>query len=419
MMKKLPADRIYLLMALSAGVVYKVTFAMSAIYRVQVVNLDVFQLVMLGTVLEVSVFLFEVPTGVVADVYSRRLSVIIGIAMMGVGFMLEGLIPAYLTVLLAQVIWGIGWTFLSGAQSAWITDEVGVEQASKLFLSGRQVLQVGSLVGIAIAVPLANISLQLPYYIGGGLYLLLAVLLILFMDETGFKPRPKEEREGWRDMVTTMRGGINVMRSRTALVWFALIALFVGLYSEGWDRLKEPQLLENHSFPDLFGLSLGPVEWFAILSVAANLLVIAASQFARSRMNTVSTHTLARALQVMYAVMVASMIGFALSGQFWAAIGFMLLFDTLRTITYPLSEAFVNHYVDSKVRATVLSMTGQIDAFGQMSGGPVIGTIGRLFSMPAAILAAAGILFPTVPLFGVLLRKDSSTDETQEAITAP
>jgi DHA3 family tetracycline resistance protein-like MFS transporter len=116
--------------------------------------------------------------------------------------------------------------------------------------------------------------------------------------------------------------------------------------------------------------------------------------------------------------MVASMIGFALSGQFWTAIGFMLLFDTLRTITFPLSEAFVNHYVDSKVRATVLSMTGQIDAFGQMSGGPIIGYVGRLFSMPAAILAAAGILLPTVPLFGVLLRKDSAAEETQEAVTA-
>jgi DHA3 family tetracycline resistance protein-like MFS transporter len=406
-------------MALSAGVVYKVTFAMSAIYRVQVVNLDVFQLVILGTVLEATVFLFEIPTGVVADVYSRRLSVIIGIAMMGVGFMVEGLVPAYLTVLLAQVIWGIGWTFLSGAQSAWITDEVGVKKAGDLFLSGRQVLQVGSLAGIAIAVPLANISLQLPYFIGGGLYLLLALILILFMDETGFKPSPKEERQSWRELVSTMRGGVNVMRSRTALVWFALIALFVGLYSEGWDRLKEPQLLENHNFPDLFGLALGPVEWFAILSIAANLLVIAASQLARTRMDTASTRTLARALQVMYAVMVASMIGFALSGQFWAAIGFMLLFDTLRTITFPLSEAFVNHYVDSKVRATVLSMTGQIDAFGQMSGGPVIGFVGRLFSMPAAILTAAGILFPTIPLFGVLLRKDGAAQTTPEAVPEP
>ena len=391
-------------MAAFAGVVGEVTFAMSAIYRVQTVGLDVFQLVFLGTVLEASVFLFEIPTGVVADVYSRRLSVIIGFTVMGIGFMVEGLIPNYITVLLAQVIWGVGWTFISGAQSAWITDEVGVEKAGDLFLSGRQILMVGGLVGIGIAVPLARISLQLPYFVGGGLYLLLAILLILFMAETGFRPTPKEEREGWRDMLSTLRSGVQLIRARTALLWFALISLFVGLYSEGWDRLKEPLLLANDSFPGLFGLELGPIEWFAILNIANYLLVIGVSQVIRKRMDTANTLTLARGLQILYLGMVVSMVGFALAGQFWVSISFILLFDTLRSITSPLSNAFVNHYIDSKVRATVLSMTGQIDAFGQVSGGPVIGYVGRLFSMPVAILTAAGILFPTVPLFSMLLR---------------
>ncbi len=405
-MSKLPAEQIYMLLALSAGVVGKVTFAMSAIYRVQAVGLDVFQLVFLGTVLEASVFLFEIPTGVVADVYSRRLSVIIGIAMMGVGFIVEGLVPIYSVVLLSQVIWGIGWTFVSGAQSAWITDEVGVEKAGDLFLSGQQVFQIGSLVGIAIAVPFANYSLQLPYYVGGGLYLLLAIFLILFMGETGFKPTPKGERESWRELFDTMRSGMSLVRSRTALLWYALIALFVGLYSEGWDRLAQPHLLENHSFPDLFSLDLGPVEWFAILSITGNLLVIGASQIVRKRMDTTKTITLARWLQILYLSMVAAMVGFALAGQFWLAIAFMLLFDTLRSITWPLSNAFVNHYVNSDVRATVLSMTGQVDAFGQMLGGPLIGFVGRVTSIPIAIITSAAILFPTVPLFGVLMKSD-------------
>ena len=66
---------------------------MIAIYFVEVVGLDALQLVLIGTALEVSAFLFEVPTGVVADVYSRRLSVIIGTILLGFGFMLAGSIP--------------------------------------------------------------------------------------------------------------------------------------------------------------------------------------------------------------------------------------------------------------------------------------------------------------------------------------
>ena len=404
------AQWIYLLMAFADGVVGKVTFTMSAIYRVDVVGLDVLELVLLGTVLETAVFLFEIPTGVIADVYSRRLSVIIGIGVMGAGFILEGVFPVFISVLLAQVVWGVGWTFVSGARSAWITDEVGLERAGKLFLIDRQLLHVGSLIGIAMAVPLAKLSLRMPYFIGGGLFLLMALILTAFMPETGFQPRPKEEREGWRDMFGTMRDGVKMIRSRTALLWYSLIALFVGLYSEGWDRLKEPQLLTNHTFPDLFGLSMGAVEWFAVISITNSLLSIGANQIARRRMDTGNARILARALQIMYLVMVISMVGFSLSKSFWLAIGFMLGFDMLREVIRPRSLAFVNLYVDSKVRATVLSMTGQIDALGQLSGGPVIGFVGRMTSIPVAIITSAAILFPTVPLFGLLLRSNKKEE---------
>src|SRR6476646_3055049 len=89
-------------------------FTVSSIYRLQVVHLDALQLVLVGTVLEGSCFLFEVPTGVVADTFSRRLSVLNGVALLGGGEILEGSIPAYWAVLLAQVIAGLGYTFLSG-----------------------------------------------------------------------------------------------------------------------------------------------------------------------------------------------------------------------------------------------------------------------------------------------------------------
>jgi DHA3 family tetracycline resistance protein-like MFS transporter len=393
-------------MAFFSGVVIKLTFTMSAIYRVDVVGLNVLQLVLLGTALELSVFLFEIPTGVIADVYSRRLSVIIGTGMMGAGFILEGAIPTYLTVLLAQVVWGFGWTFISGARSAWITDEVGVERAGKLFLGGHQLSTIGSLLGIVIVVPLARISLQLPYLVGGGLYIFLAIFLVLLMDETGFQPGWKDERHRWKDMSSTLRSGFHIVQARTALFWFALIALVVGFYSEGWDRLKEPFLLQNHSFPNMFGFELGPVEWFAILSIIANLMVVATNQITKTQLNTSQKWTIARALQIMYAVMVASMVGFALTDRFWIAAGFMLVFDTVRSTTFPLTETFVNLFIESDIRATVLSMVGQIDALGQISGGPVIGYLGQITSIPVAILTAAGILLPTVPLFGVLLSKE-------------
>ena len=64
------------------------------------------QLVLVGTVMELAVFVFEVPTGVVADTYSRRLSIIIGWIVFGVGLVVAGSVPSFGVVLLGWAIWG-------------------------------------------------------------------------------------------------------------------------------------------------------------------------------------------------------------------------------------------------------------------------------------------------------------------------
>ena len=153
------AYRVYLTLNLVTSVAFWLAFAVNSIYYVTVARLDPLQLVLVGTTLEAAVFLFEIPTGVVADVYSRRLSIIIGIFMIGAGFLLEGSLPVFGAILLSQVLWGIGYTFTSGATQAWITDEVGGEEAAApIFLRGAQFDQLGSLAGILLSTILAAVT---------------------------------------------------------------------------------------------------------------------------------------------------------------------------------------------------------------------------------------------------------------------
>ena len=119
--------------ARGACAVYRCIFTASSIYQVTVAGLTPLQLVLVGTTLELSVFIFEIPTGVVADVYSRRLSIIIGMFLIGLGFLVEGTFPIFWAILLAQVLWGVGYTFTSGATEAWITDEIGEAAAGQGF----------------------------------------------------------------------------------------------------------------------------------------------------------------------------------------------------------------------------------------------------------------------------------------------
>ena len=63
---------------------------------------------------------------------------------MGSGFALEGAIPEFAAVLAAQAIWGIGYTFISGALEAWIADEAPTA-TWEAYTRGEQADYLGSL----------------------------------------------------------------------------------------------------------------------------------------------------------------------------------------------------------------------------------------------------------------------------------
>src|SRR5919106_3865526 len=108
------------------------------IYRIKQAGFGPLELVLAGTALEVAYFVSEVPTGVVADVYSRRLSCIIGAFVMGAGWLLEGAFASIWPIMVAQALLGSGWTFFSGAAEAWVAGELGDDRAARAIVRGKQ-----------------------------------------------------------------------------------------------------------------------------------------------------------------------------------------------------------------------------------------------------------------------------------------
>lgn len=395
-MKKLDAYPVYLILSGADGMISSIIFTVNMLYQVTVVGLNPLQLVLVGTTLEATAFLFEIPTGIVADVYSRRLSVIIGYVLIGIGFLVEGLFPFFGTVLLAQVIWGIGYTFTSGATEAWLSDEIGEANAGRAFLRAAQVVQFATLAGIVASVALGSERINLPIVIGGAGYVAVGLFLALCMSEHGFVPRTSAERSSFRTMWETFRGGLRMVQEKPMLSTILGIGLFYGIYSEGFDRLWTPFLL-TFTFPVIDGLTT--VAWFGILRAGAILFGIAATEIARRRVDTSSEPSIRRAMFAISALMVTSLIAFTAAFNFAMAIAAYWAFSMLRQTTRPLYTAWVNQRLDPKVRATVISMSSQVDALGQIAGGPAVGVIGTVVSLRAALAASAALLSPVLLLF--------------------
>ena len=248
-MRKFDAYTTYMILGAARALFQSMIFTVLGVYYVLTVGMNPLQLVLVGTTLELTVFLFEAPTGVVADTYSRRLSVIIGIFLIGVCYLIEGWVPLFLIILVAEFLRGIGETFISGAETAWIVDELGEERVGAAFVRNQQWRLAGGLLGIIVGAAIGARWLNLPIWLGGAGLVLVAVFLLIVMPEQGFARTPESERESWRSMVQTTRQALRIVRLRPVVLMFVLVAIVYGAFSEGIDRLWEAHYLTNIAMP--------------------------------------------------------------------------------------------------------------------------------------------------------------------------
>lgn len=405
---KLNPRSVYLFIEFSASAFFSMMFVTASLYEATVARLTPVQLILVGTMLEVSAFIFEVPTGIVADVYSRRLSIIIGYLLMGLGFLVEGFFPFFATILLAQVIWGLGHTFRSGATQAWITDEIGEDEANKLFLRATQVGLFASVLGMGLAILIGANNVALPIQVGAVGVILIGITLMLIMPETGFHPASREDRNTWQHMWHTFKQGAGIVRSKPHLMSVVGVGLFYGIYSEGFDRLWVKHLLDNFDLPIVFGTN--QVAFFAVLRIVGTALTIFAVRYVEKRVDTSSPIAIGRAMLLVTGLISVALFGFALSPLLLLSLGLYLSIDVLRDLAGPLQTAWVNQKLDSQVRATIHSMFGQVDAIGQVMGGPIVAGAAAVGSAVASLVTSSLLLTPAMFFVG-----RASSRSTQEA----
>jgi DHA3 family tetracycline resistance protein-like MFS transporter len=234
------------------------------------------------------------------------------------------------------------------------------------------------------------------------LIIVLGIFLAVLMPETGFHPTPRGERSTWAQLRDTFTAGWKTVRGRPTLLTILGIGLVYGLYSEGLDRLWTKHLLDNFAAP--FGGALQPVVFIGVLRAVGTLLSVGAAGLARRHVATDRYPVVARALFGVTTLLVVGLFTFALAGPLALAVLAYWLIDVSRSVIGPLYTAWVNQRLDSQVRATVLSMSSQVDAIGQIAGGPAVGVIGSLVSVRAALFASATILSPVLLLFTRALR---------------
>ena len=231
----------------------------TSLYLVIDADLSAFQLVFLGTAQGLTTLVVEVPTGVVADTFSRKWSVVIAHLVTGTGMLITGLVTAFPALVATQMLWGLGWTFSSGAEVAWLTDELDEpDRVARVLTAGARWQQVGAIGGmvgfgaLAWAIDLSPRSLFLVWRCRR-----FSLYVVARFTERRFTPTRKHR---WRASASIFRRGIELARrDQEILLVFAATVLVNGA-AEAFERLFPKQLVAL-GFPG----ALDPIVWLTAL----------------------------------------------------------------------------------------------------------------------------------------------------------
>jgi DHA3 family tetracycline resistance protein-like MFS transporter len=395
MRRPVDATRLYYALEL---VLSTPTWLVMALYLVSVAHLSPFELVIMGTAMEAAIFIFEIPTGVVADTYGRRFSLVVGYLGLGATWLAVGLTTSAAAIVLLWALWGVAYTFTSGAYEAWITDEVGIERVPSVFLKGARYAYAGAFIGLFAFVAVGTASLRAAVVASGAVTLAAALACACVMPETGFSRRERSTSPPLRELVETARAGGRYVRRAPVLLLLVGITLIGGIGAEAFDRLKEAHFIRDVGLPSAGGFE--PIVWFAGFSVVSMVFGFFVLGRLQKRFERVGTDGLARLLLAATALVIVGLLAFALTSSAAVAAVALVCVYLLRGTVGPLWSIWVNQQItDSSVRATVLSMTGQADAVGQAVGGPVLGGIGNVWGIRAALTAGALVLVPSLGLY--------------------
>lgn len=358
----------------------------TAVYLVVVADLSAFQLILIGVFQGVTVVVAEVPAGVLADGVSRRLVLVLAHVVMGAGMAMTGFVTAFPLLVVANCLWGLGWALSSGADVAWITDELDRPDLIDRVLAAQARRDLlGIALGIVVFGALAwATTLSVAIVVAGLAMIGLGILLVARWPETRFAPVDVGRR--WAESSAILRRGVDVVRADRLILLVLTATLFVNGAAEGFGRLFERRLV-------LLGLpeDPDPIVWFAAVALLAAVLGAMALRIVEARIDGAGVAR--RVYVIACAIGVAGLLVFAHAPNAASAVAGSLLVSGIGFPTTRVAGTIlVNRRTTSDVRATVHSFLSQAENLGEVIFGLALAFIAGSASSAVALTASAALL---------------------------
>ncbi len=360
------------------AVLHRGWWLVTSVYLVVDAGLSASQLVLVGVAQSVVALVFEIPAGVVADAVSRKWSLFVSHLVMGTSMLATGLVDAFVPLVLTQMLWGLSWTFASGADVAWISDELdGPARASAVLIRAERAQLTGTVAGLVGVGGLAWLTRRDTAMVlaGAAMLVLGGYVLVAFREKRFVAQRGR-----------ILSRGIAVVRGSRALLTVLAATVVVNGLAGSVGRLYQVRLVD-------IGLSVDPVLWFTGLGVLMCLAGAVALRLVQPHIG--GAHTARRGYAVACVVAAVGVVGLAVAPEEIGGSAAIVLAAGSLPLARGFGVIWVNARTDGAVRATVHSLFAQADYAGGILCGLALAAVpdasfGLVTS--GAALAVTGLL---------------------------
>lgn len=330
------------------------------------------QIFLLKSVYSVGMLAFEIPSGYFGDIWGRKKTLIVGTFLLAIGFSVYSFSFQFWQFLIAELVLGIGQSFISGSDSAMLYDTLKSKNREGDYLKyeGR-VTSVGNFseafAGIFGGL-LATISLRTPFVCQVFISAIsIPAALTLIEPDMGIAKRVA----GFKDIFKIVKYSII---DHSLLRNFILFSSLMGSATLTYAWFIQPLLVEIKV----------PVALFGVIWTVLNLIVGVFSIYAH-RIERNFTQKKASGL-----IYLAISIGFILTACFISIWVFpiLILFYIVRGVASPVLKDYINTLIDSEVRATVLSLRDMFIRIIFAMTGPILGWITDNYSLKSGLMFA-------------------------------
>jgi MFS family permease len=352
--------------------------------------------------------IFEIPTGVVADLRGRRMSYLLGVITLGISTLLYLWMwyksAPFWEWALSSMLLGLGFTFFSGAMEAWLVDALAhsgfKDQLESVLAKGEIVEGAAMLTGsVAGGIVAQATNLGVPYVIRAVLLVLNFIFAFLLMKDLGFKPT--DEKDPMREIKIIVAGSIRHGLRNPPVRWIMLAAPFTGGVTIYAFYAMQPYLLQLWGDEKAYGVAGLAAAIVAGAQIAGGLVVPYGGRVFRRRTSVLLTCEV-------ISVVVLAIVG--LVPNFWVAVTLLILWGLMFAATMPMRQTYLNGLIPTEQRATVLSFDSLFGSSGGVVFQPILGKTADVWSYPASYILSAAIQALALPFTWLARQEKAASD---------